>query len=224
MRAIGFFVAGVVLCIIFLRYGILSSVIAISIVSVLGLMEPILFSSGGAFSDEKILFGIFLILPLIVGSIGLIRNEEFRFTADTTPSHIKRISERERMAKELEIARNVQMSLLPKENPHIVGFDIAGICIPAFEVGGDYYDFVDLGKTKIGIAIGDVSGKGVPAAIYMTLTKGILQSHAEENVSPKVVLSKVNRLMYKTIEKNSFVSMFKSAIILCSSDKNFVVV
>jgi sigma-B regulation protein RsbU (phosphoserine phosphatase) len=116
------------------------------------------------------------------------------------------------MAKELEIARAVQMKLLPKENPHVAGFDIAGVCIPAYEVGGDYYDFVDLGETKIGIAIGDVSGKGVPAAIYMTLTKGILQSHAEENISPKNVLSKVNRLMYKTIEKNSFVSMFYAII------------
>lgn len=54
----------------------------------------------------------------------------------------------------------------------------------------------------------DVSGKGVGAAIYMTLTKGILQAHAEEDASPKNVLGKVNRLLYKTIEKNSFVSMF----------------
>jgi len=207
-----FFIVGAVLCIIFLRYGILSSIIASSILASVGLMEPILFSSGETFLDEKILFGIFMFAPIVVSVVGLIRKEEFHFTADTMPTHIKRISERERMAKELEIARNVQMSLLPKENPHIAGFDIAGICIPAYEVGGDYYDFVNLGENKIGIAIGDVSGKGVPAAIYMTLTKGILQSHAEENVSPKIVLSKVNRLMYKTIEKNSFVSMFYAII------------
>jgi phosphoserine phosphatase RsbU/P len=112
------------------------------------------------------------------------------------------------MAKELEIARKVQMSLLPKTDPVVEGFDIAGICIPALEVGGDYYDFVSLGGRKIGIAVGDVSGKGVPAAIYMTLTKGILQSHAEDNVSPRRVLSKVNSLMYRTIDRNSFVSMF----------------
>lgn len=206
------FIIGIVQCIIFLRYGILSSIVSSSLVAAVGLMEPILFSTGETFFIEKILFGVFLAIPIIMSIVGVLRNEEFQFTVDTTPSHIKRITERERMAKELEIARNVQMSLLPKENPHIVGFDIAGICIPAYEVGGDYYDFVNLGKTKIGIAIGDVSGKGVPAAIYMTLTKGILQSHAEENVSPKVVLSKVNRLMYKTIEKNSFVSMFYAII------------
>ncbi len=62
------------------------------------------------------------------------------------------------------------MSLLPKENPHVPGFDIAGLCVPTFEVGGDYYDFVYRGDNKIGFAVGDVSGKGVPAFIYMTLT------------------------------------------------------
>jgi sigma-B regulation protein RsbU (phosphoserine phosphatase) len=116
------------------------------------------------------------------------------------------------MVRELEIARSVQMSLLPKADPIVSGFDIAGICIPALEVGGDYYDFVNLAGRKLGIAIGDVSGKGVPAAIYMTLTKGILQSHAEDNVSPKSVLSKVNSLMYRTIERNSFVSMFYAVL------------
>ena len=95
-----------------------------------------------------------------------------------------------------------------KTSPNIKGFDISGTCLPAKEVGGDYFDFVKLGSSKLGIAVGDVSGKGVPAAIYMTLTKGILQSHAEENISPKLVLNKVNKLLYRTIEKNSFVSMF----------------
>jgi sigma-B regulation protein RsbU (phosphoserine phosphatase) len=79
-------------------------------------------------------------------------------------------------------------------------------------VGGDYFDFVTLGQNKLGIAIGDVSGKGVPAAIYMTLTKGILQSHADETISPRLVLNKVNKLLYRNIEKNSFVSMFYAVL------------
>ncbi len=210
------FAVGVMLSIVYLQYGILTSIITSSITTAIGIIEPVLFSTGGAYQIEIMLFGILFVLPLVIAVIGLFRDQEFQFTPDTTPSHIKRISERERMAKELEIARAVQMKLLPKENPKVLGFDIAGICLPAYEVGGDYYDFVILGDQKIGIAIGDVSGKGVPAAIYMTLTKGILQSHAEENVSPKSVLSKVNRLMYKTIEKNSFVSMFYAIIDLTS--------
>lgn len=154
-----------------------------------------------------ILVMIILLTPIIY-FISRIRNESFVLENYGLPSHVKRISERERLRKEMEIAAKVQLSLLPKEDPKIPGYEIASISIPAIEAGGDYFDFVKLSGNKIGIAIGDVSGKGVGAAIYMTLTKGILQAHAEEDTSPKNVLGKVNRLLYKTIEKNSFVSMF----------------
>lgn len=116
--------------------------------------------------------------------------------------------EREHMAKELEIAWNVQRSLLPGKNPDIPGYDIAGMCKPAKEVGGDYYDFIPVGTNKLAMIIGDVSGKGIPAAFYMTLTKGFIQSHMRENTSPKEVLIKVNDLMYNTIDKRSFVTIF----------------
>ena len=163
-------------------------------------------------ADWHIVSGNVLILLAII-PIGQIiysfyRKQEFHLENFGVPGHVKRISERERMQKELEIARNVQVGLLPKTSPQLKGFDISGTCLPAKEVGGDYFDFVTLSPSKLGIAVGDVSGKGVPAAIYMTLTKGILQSHAEENISPKMVLTKVNKLLYRTIEKNSFVSMF----------------
>ncbi|KUG25548.1 serine phosphatase rsbu, regulator of sigma subunit [hydrocarbon metagenome] len=165
-------------------------------------------SSANFYTYNTILvFAVFAFVP-VVYSLGRMRKKEFVLENYGLPSHIEKISERERLKKELEIAAKVQLSLLPKEQPKIAGYEIASISIPAKEAGGDYYDFVKLSNGKIGIAIGDVSGKGVGAAIYMTLTKGILQAHAEENVSPKIVLGKVNRLLYKTIEKNSFVSMF----------------
>jgi hypothetical protein len=155
---------------------------------------------------------VFIVIAIVIAPviyiISRIKNEEFILENYGLPSHIQRISERERLKKELEIAAKVQLSLLPKEEPKLPGYDISAISIPAVEAGGDYFDFVKLSGNKMGIAIGDVSGKGVGAAIYMTLTKGILQAHAEEDVSPKNVLGKVNRLLYKTIEKNSFVSMF----------------
>ncbi len=116
--------------------------------------------------------------------------------------------ERERMVTELNIAYQVQKSLLPDSNPTILGFDIAGLCIPAKETGGDYYDFIPLGGNKLGIVIADVSGKGVPAAIYMTLTKGIVQSHIQEDISPKDILIKMNSLLYETMERGNFVTMF----------------
>ena len=162
-----------------------------------------------------------MIVPVLQIIISSIKREEFQYSYEGLPNHIRRISERERMQKELEIARNVQMGLLPKSKPVIDGFDISGKCLPAKEVGGDYYDFVTLSPTKLGIAIGDVSGKGVPAAIYMTLTKGILQSHADETISPRLVLNKVNKLLYRNIEKNSFVSMFYAVLDTQKKDITF---
>lgn len=120
--------------------------------------------------------------------------------------------EREHMAKELEIAWTVQKSLLPGKKPTLTGFDVAGMCEPAKEVGGDYYDFIPLGPDKLALVIGDVSGKGIPASFYMTLTKGFVQSHMTENASPREVLIKVNELMYKTIDRRKFVTMFIGVI------------
>jgi len=116
--------------------------------------------------------------------------------------------EKEHMAKELEIAWNVQKSLLPQKDPDIPGFDIAGMCQPAEEVGGDYYDYIPIGKDKLVMIIADVSGKGTPAAFYMTLTKGFIQSHIREDISPKEMLINVNRQMVETIDRKSFVTMF----------------
>ncbi len=120
--------------------------------------------------------------------------------------------ERERLLRELEIAHQVQIRLLPKENPSIPGYSINGICLPAKEVGGDYYDFIDLGNSKLGIAIGDVSGKGLPAAFYMTLTKGVFLSHAGVEMSPRKVLIEVNKMLIKTLEPGTFVTMFYAVL------------
>ena len=120
--------------------------------------------------------------------------------------------ERERLHNELEIARDVQFKMLPKENPVIPGYLISSICIPALEVGGDYFDFINLTENKIGIVIADVAGKGLPAAIYMTLTKGAFQSYTGLSDSPKEVLTKLNSLIYDTIERGSFITMFYAVL------------
>jgi serine phosphatase RsbU (regulator of sigma subunit) len=115
--------------------------------------------------------------------------------------------ERERLGRELEIARQLQLRLLPEKNPSVEGYTIQGFCLPAKEVGGDYYDFIELADNKLGIVIGDVVGKGLPAAIYMTLTKGIFLSFTKTNISPKEALIKVNQLLYKSLRRGSFVTM-----------------
>ncbi|MFZ5946748.1 MAG: PP2C family protein-serine/threonine phosphatase [Stygiobacter sp.] len=168
----------------------------------------ILPSQNNFFMINALIALLVIFVGLAIYFVSRYKKEDFVLENFGLPSHVQRISERERLKKELEIAAKVQLSLLPKEEPKIQGYDIAAISIPAIEAGGDYFDFVKLSANKLGIAIGDVSGKGVGAAIYMTLTKGILQAHAEEDVSPKNVLAKVNRLLYKSVEKNTFVSMF----------------
>jgi sigma-B regulation protein RsbU (phosphoserine phosphatase) len=199
---------GIAFNLLFIKYDLVTAVVAnFVIVAVNGAIPLLTGSSPHAVELRWVFLGV-MVVPLLIGIAGVVRNRRFEFTIETMPRHIQRITERERMAKELEIARNVQMSLLPKTDPRVPGCDIAGTCIPALEVGGDYYDYVIHDDGRLGITIGDVSGKGVPAAIYMTLTKGILQSHAEDNVSPRNVLVKVNSLMYRSIERNSFVSMF----------------
>lgn len=197
---------------IFWRYGLLASMTSGAVIAALNQIGPLLGSAAPFFIGSGIA-GIALLLGLLViGWLGARRGKEFNYKPEDEPAHVRRIKERVRMQKELEIARRVQLHLLPKENPKIGGFDIAGACLPALEVGGDYFDFVDMRDGKLGIAVGDVSGKGVPAAIYMTLTKGILQSHAEEDPSPKHVLSKVNHLMYRSIERSWYVSMFYAVL------------
>ncbi len=115
--------------------------------------------------------------------------------------------ERERMANELEIARKIQTRLIPQSFPGIPGYEMCGFCNPAKEVGGDYYDFSVPAENKLGLVIGDVSGKGVPASIYMTLAKGIFQSYAESSSSPKEVLSSMNNSLIKHLEKGVFITM-----------------
>lgn len=207
-----YFGLSIIFGLIVVKYDLLTSIVTNFIILLFGYAAPILISSSPIYQTQEWFLYFFLAIPLIAAAIAIFKKQNFSFSVELTPTHIKRISERERMAKELEIARNVQMSLLPKQTPLAEGYDIAGICIPALEVGGDYYDFFSLGNNCLGIAIGDVSGKGVPAAIYMTLTKGILQSHASESLSPKDVLNKLNRQMYQNIERNSFVSLFYAVL------------
>jgi serine phosphatase RsbU (regulator of sigma subunit) len=116
--------------------------------------------------------------------------------------------ERERLQNEVDIARSVHMRLLPEVYPKIPGYQLTAQCLPALEVGGDYYDFFRLNENKTGIVIADVSGKGLPAAIYMTLTKGIFQSYAGKSFSPRELLIHINEIVYRTIERGSFITMF----------------
>jgi serine phosphatase RsbU (regulator of sigma subunit)/HAMP domain-containing protein len=120
---------------------------------------------------------------------------------------LRELTDRERMKKELEIARQVQKRFLPTRQPRLNGLDISGVCIPATEVGGDYYDFFVFNSQKIGIVIADVSGKGTSAAFYMAEIKGMMSSLVYIIDSPKEVISRVNQRLYESTDRRIFATM-----------------
>ena len=116
------------------------------------------------------------------------------------------VAERERMKRELEIAHKLQTSLLPDKSPQVEGYQIAAMSRPAREVGGDFYDFIDVAENKIGLIIGDVAGKGLPAALFMALSRSFLRAQAIGNLKTNTVMEKTNRLITKDAKEGIFVS------------------
>jgi sigma-B regulation protein RsbU (phosphoserine phosphatase) len=115
-------------------------------------------------------------------------------------------NEKKRLDHDLEIARDIQRILLPSEAPVIEGFEISGLNIPARHVSGDYFDYIKVDDDRLGVAIADVSGKGVPASIIMAICRSVLRSQAAGNPSPADVLQKVNRQLYPDIKEDMFIS------------------
>jgi sigma-B regulation protein RsbU (phosphoserine phosphatase) len=115
--------------------------------------------------------------------------------------------ERQKIEEEMTLARRIQEGLLPKSDPNITGLDVAGLSIPARSVGGDYYDYIQLGPKKLLVVVGDVSGKGMSAALYMSKIQGMIQLAAHANSSPREMLVQVNRHLYEGIERRSFITM-----------------
>ncbi len=117
-------------------------------------------------------------------------------------------ADKERLEEELRIARQIQMSLLPGEGlVSVPGVRIAALCLPAAEVGGDYYDLLPLGPTKMGVLVADVSGKGTSAALYMAELKGLVLSLSRIYDSPARLLSEANRILSTNMDSRSFVTM-----------------
>jgi serine phosphatase RsbU (regulator of sigma subunit) len=118
--------------------------------------------------------------------------------------HVQR--EKQRLDDELRIARDIQKSLLPVEPPDIPGLRFADLCEPAREVGGDYYDFFELGPRLVGVLVADVSGKGTSAALYMAELKGLMLALSHTVRSPRDLLVTVNRLLAEHLDNRSFIT------------------
>jgi PAS domain S-box-containing protein len=114
--------------------------------------------------------------------------------------------ERERIEQELRIARLIQQTLLPKSLPELAGYDLAAYYQPAREVGGDFYDFLELEDGRLGLVVGDVTDKGVPAALVMATTRTMLRAAAQRLFSPGEVLERANDALVTDIPPNMFIT------------------
>ncbi|MBI5646236.1 MAG: SpoIIE family protein phosphatase [Ignavibacteriae bacterium] len=134
---------------------------------------------------------------LVLGLAGLLVLVMYR-------SHLRRV----RLSAELRVAHDTQMAVMPQEDPVLPGFDITGVCRPANEVGGDFFDYFRLGDgNRFGIAVGDVSGKAMRAAMTAVLANGILSAEARAASSPAQALEKANRILNEKSQRGMFTAM-----------------
>ncbi len=130
-------------------------------------------------------------------------------------------AEKKRLEEELRIARVIQMSLLPTGPLDVPGLGITALCVPAREVGGDYYDFFHLQGGRLGVLIADVSGKGTSAALYMAELKGLVLALSQRYDSPRDLLIEVNRIISEHLDSRSFITMTYAVIDVHRSTMTF---
>src|ERR671913_813279 len=130
---------------------------------------------------------------------GLTRNLTWR-------SRVEEARERERIEQELQVARQIQQALLPEATPQLEGWELTTYYEPAREVGGDFYDFLEFEDGRVGLVVGDATGKGMPAALVMATTRGMLRAVVQSVESPGEVLARVNEALVAEIPPNMFVT------------------
>jgi len=140
--------------------------------------------------------------------------EILRFLADAASMSIEKamlhdqILEKKRIESQLSLAREVQERLLPAEPPSVPGYDIAGICLPTFEIGGDYFDFIPLKEERLGVVVADVAGNGIPAALMMTAFRTLLLTRARGGLTPSALLETMNREIPGFTRRRDFITVF----------------
>ncbi len=138
--------------------------------------------------------------------------DSFNLMTGSIQDLLHQSAEKERMEEELRIARTIQMSLLPKDRVSVPGLSIAALCLPANEVGGDYYDFIPLSDGRLALLIADVSGKGTSAALYMAELKGLSLSLSRVYDSPRMLLIEANKILAANLDSRSFITMVYAVI------------
>lgn len=189
---------------------LLLAIFAVGILLIMGLVQvfvrPIQILTDGvrAIGDGNMDGKLDVRGPAEIGAIAGVFNEiteKFKKARDS-------ILEQEKMQKEIEVAKQIQQSLLPRRRPEISGYDICPLYQAAAEVGGDYYDFVQVDDDTIGVVVADVSGKGVPGSLVMTMIRTALRMEARGNRNASDVMAKMNAFVTDDMKKGMFVTMF----------------
>ncbi|MDH3216328.1 MAG: anti-sigma factor antagonist, partial [Candidatus Krumholzibacteria bacterium] len=142
--------------------------------------------------------------PAEIGAIAAVFNE----ISEKFKKAQESVLEQEKLQKEIEVAKQIQQALLPRKHPDVSGYDIAPYYQAAKEVGGDYYDFVVVDEDTLGVVVADVSGKGVPGSLVMTMIRTALRMEARGNTNASDVMSKMNDFVTDDMKKGMFVTMF----------------
>ena len=183
---------------LFLRYDLLSSLLAALTSGLLFSVLPFLFADHAFLQLQGVLPMLGVSIPLLLSWRQLRSGEEFHYRYEDIPPHVKRIAERERQRVELETARGIQSSILPDLPPQLAGFELAHAYLPASEVGGDFYDVLDLEDGRLALAVGDVAGHGVSSGLVMSMAKSTLALQVTVNPEAEVVLDTLNRMVYRS--------------------------
>ncbi len=147
--------------------------------------------------------------------------ESFNQMTGSIENLLQTAAEKKRLEEELRIARQIQMSLLPRGPLDVPGLGITALCVPAREVGGDYYDFFPLAADRLGVLIADVSGKGTSAALYMAELKGLVLALSQRYQSPRELLVETNRILSENLDSRSFITMTYAVIDLGAGRMTF---
>ena len=170
---------------------------------------------------------LFYILPrsLILCGVTIICSTLADRTRKLLERQIRDSADKQQIASELSVATHIQTSMLPRIFPAFPAqkeFDIYAIMSPAKEVGGDFYDFFLVDNNHLAVVVADVSGKGVPAALFMVIAKTLIKDHAQRGTSPDLVFTEVNRLLCETNDEGMFVTAWMGVLELSTGHLSYV--
>lgn len=186
------------LIVVFLRYDLLTALTASLGSGLLTGALPFLLADDPFLVFQGFLPLAIVSLPFWLSCRYLGSGKIFEYRYQDIPPHVRRIAERERQRVELETARGIQTSILPQLPPQLAGVDLAHAYLPATEVGGDFYDVLDLEDGRLAVAVGDVAGHGVSSGLVMSMAKSTLALQVTVNPDVEQVVSTLNRMVYRS--------------------------